>query len=549
MTVVQSVEHGTSHVRGGLNLDAIIIGAGFSGLYLLHKLRDELKLNVKVFEAESDIGGTWHANRYPGARVDCPAPHYAYSSKKIWQSWTWSERYPSQPELKSYFEHVDKILHVRNDCIFNSEVNSSTFDKVSGRWTVQTADGKVATAKYLLVAVGFASKPYLPDWQGISSFQGPIFHSAKWPEGGVDVKGKKVAVIGTGSTGIQITQEWAKEADETFLFQRTPNLCLPMAQQRLDVPKQEKSKFNYEHMFTYCVSTFGGLEYEPTPRNTADDSPEDREALYEKLYKDGGFKFWFNNYQDLLFDATANRAAYDFWARKTRSRISDPVKKDLLAPLEPPHPFGAKRPSLEQDFYEQVDKPNVHIINTKRNPVVEVRPQGIVTADGNLHEIDIIAVATGFDAFTGGLKRLGLKGTDGIVLGERWRNGVTTNLGMTVSGFPNMFLPYSLQAPTAFANGPRIIEMQGNWIASIICKMENEGVKSLVATREAERAWSDEVNALANMSLLPQANSWYMGSNIPGKPVQSLNYIGGLPTYGARCAKAIEQDFRGFVKE
>ncbi|KAJ5153546.1 uncharacterized protein N7482_010024 [Penicillium canariense] len=548
MTVIQSVPS-YDHDRVNFDLDAIIVGAGFSGIYLLEQLRDKLKLNVKIFEAKSDIGGTWHANRYPGARVDCPAPHYAFSSKKIWQAWTWSEKYPCQSELISYFEHVDRTLHVRKDCLFNSEVNSAEFDKASCRWVVQTADGKVATAKYLLIAVGFASQPYLPDWPGISSFQGSIFHSAKWPEKGVDVKNKKVAVIGTGSTGIQITQEWARDADETYLFQRTPNMCLPMSQERFDIQKQDVDKINYEQLFTYCASTFGGLAYQPTPRNTMDDSAEDREAFYEKLYKDGGFKFWFNNYQDLLFDGTANRAAYDFWARKTRSRISDPVKKDLLAPLEPPHPFGAKRPSLEQDFYEQVDKPNVHIIDTKTNPIVEVMPKGIVTADGKFHEIDIIAIATGFDAFTGGLKKLGLKDTEGISLGERWSDGVSTNLGMTVSDFPNMFLPYSLQAPTAFANGPTIIELQGNWIASIICKMENEGIKCLTATREAEKSWSDEVNSLANMTVLPQANSWYMGSNIPGKPVQSLNYIGGLPTYGARCAKVLEQDFWGFVKD
>jgi cation diffusion facilitator CzcD-associated flavoprotein CzcO len=533
---------------GHVNVDALIIGAGFSGIHLLHKLRDELKLSVKIFEAESDIGGTWHANRYPGARVDCPAPLYGYTSRKVWKSWTWSEKYPCQKELKTYFDHVDEALDVRKDCFFNSKVNSARYDECSCRWVVHTVDGKVATAKYLLVAVGFASKSYLPDWKGLAAFNGAIYHSAHWPEGDVDVKGKKVAVIGTGSTGIQIAQEWAKEADETFIFQRTPNMCLPMRQQRLDAAQQSKEKGGLEKFFADCELTFGGLEYQPTPRNTMDDSPADREKFYERLYELGGFRFWFNNYQDLIFDQAANREAYDFWARKTRDRITDPIKRDLLAPLEPPHPFGAKRPSLEQDFYEQVNKPNVHIIDTKSQPIVEVRPEGIVTADGKCHEVDIIAVATGFDAVTGGLMRLGLKDTKGIDLSERWKDGMSTFLGMTISGFPNMFLSYSLQAPTAFANGPTIIELQGNWIASIIRKMESEGIRSIEAHKEAESSWNDEVNAVANMTLLPLANSWYMGSNIPGKPIQSLNYLGGLPTYRERCWNVISRDLLGFVK-
>lgn len=548
MTVMESVKDEIGPFRGNLDLDALIVGAGFSGVYLLHKLRDELNMTVKIFEARSDIGGTWHANRYPGARVDCPAPLYGYSSKNAWQSWTWTEKYPGQAELKAYFDHVDRMFHVRKDCFFNSEVNSATFDKESCRWTVQSADGKVATAKYLLVAVGFASKSYVPDWKGISSFRGTIYHSSKWPEEGVDVKGKKVAVIGTGATGIQITQQWAKDADETFVFQRTPNLCLPMRQEQLDALKQEKDKAGYNDMFVQCASTFAGLDYQPTPKNTMDDSPADREAFYEKLYEKGGFRLWFNNYQDFLFDPAANREAYNFWARKTRARITDPRKRDLLAPLEPPHPFGAKRPSLEQDFYELCDKPNVHIVDIKSHPIVEVRPEGIVTADGECHEVDIIAIATGFDSFTGGLKQLGVKDMNGTDLAERWKDGVSTYLGMSVSGFPNMLLSYSLQAPTAFANGHTIIELQGNWITSIIRKMESEGVRSLTATKEAESAWNDEVNALANKTVLPLAKSWYMGSNIPGKPVQSLNYIGGLPVYRERCANALEQDFAGFVK-
>lgn len=548
MAIGLSVSNGDENPNAPLQLDALVIGGGFSGVYLLHKLRDVLHMKVKIFESGSDIGGTWHANRYPGARVDCPAPMYAYSLPKVWQDWTWKEKYPEQRELKSYFDHIDRVLDIRKDCLFHSEVNSARFDPELSRWMVQTRDGKIAHAKYLIVAIGFASNSYMPDWPGLDSFKGTIHHSAHWPKDGIDVTGKKVAVIGTGSTGIQITQEWAKEAAETFLFQRTPNLCLPMRQRQLSEVKQAIEKPGYDDLFTRCAATFAGLDYEPTPRNTFDDTPEQREAFYEKLYADGGFKFWFHNYQDLLLDAAANRAAYDFWARKTRARISDPVKQDLLAPLEPPHPFGAKRPSLEHNFYELCSQSHVHIVDTKRHPVIQVRPEGIVTADGKCHEVNIIAIATGFDAMTGGLRRLGLEDVDGVGLAERWKDSLSTYLGMAISGFPNMFLPYSLQAPTAFANGHSIIELQGNWMVSMIAKMEKEKLDSITATKEAESAWNDEVNALTNASLLPQAKSWYMGANIPGKPVQALNYIGGLPTYRQKCDAVLNQGFLGFSK-
>ncbi|RJE27050.1 monooxygenase [Aspergillus sclerotialis] len=531
-----------------LQLDALIIGAGFSGIYTLHKLRDEMNMNVKIFEARSDIGGTWNNNRYPGARVDSPAPLYGYTLPKVWRDWTWTEKYPGQKELKSYFDHIDRSLDIRKDCIFNSDVNDARFEPKVGRWFVQTRDGKSASAKYLVVAVGFASKSYTPDWPGLDTFRGTIYHSAHWPTAGVNVTGKKVAIIGTGSTGIQIAQEWMKEATETIIFQRSPNLCLPMRQRQLDADQQKVDKTGYNDFFRRCATTFGGLDFEPTPRNTFDDTPEQREAFFEKLYADGGFKLWFNNYQDMLLDAAANRATYGFWARKTRARISDPVKQDQLAPLEPPYPFGTKRPSLEQDFYELCDQRNVHIVDTKRYPVAGLCPEGIRTADGKCHEVDIIAVATGFDAMTGGLKRLGLRDLNGVSLEKRWEDSLSTYLGISISGFPNMFLPYSVQAPTAFSNAHSTIELQGDWISSVIAKMERENVGYITATKEAASGWNDEVNAINNATLMPQAKSWYMGANIPGKPVQALNYLGGLPTYRQRCDAVLTQDFLGFAK-
>ncbi|KAL3442011.1 hypothetical protein BJX65DRAFT_321794 [Aspergillus insuetus] len=505
--------------NGTMDLDALIIGAGFSGIYLLHKLRDELKLNVKIFEAENSIGGTWNKNRYPGARVDCPIPLYAYWSPEVFESWTWTELYPGQKEIKAYFDYVDRVWDVSKDSFLNSRVNDASFDDSLRKWTVRTTDGKVVTVKYLLVA-----EPY---------------HSAHWPEDiELDVKGKRIAVIGTGSTGVQIFQEWAKFAEEATLFQRTPNLCLPMRQKKLSAEEQTNDKSDYPDYLAECATTFSGLEYQPFPKNTFDGTEEEIEAYWENLYDLGGFRFWQKKLPGLYHQPRGESGSVQ-----------------LLGSQDAP--FGAaraaasircKEPSLEQDFYEQFNKPNVHIVDTNRHPVVELTPTGIATADGKVHQVDVIAVATDFDAVTGGLLQLGLKDVNGVGLEERWKDGMSTYLGMAISGFPNMFLSYSLQAPTAFANGQTLIEFQGDWIASCIRKMETESIRSITATPEAESGWSDEVNTVANMTLLPLSKSWYMGSSIPGKPVQSLIYVGGLPTYRQRCAKVLEGDFCGFKK-
>lgn len=394
---------------GLLELDALIIGGGFSGCLLLHKLRDELKLNVKIFEAGSYLGGTWYWNRYPGARVDCPVPGYELYNPALLEDWTWKEKYPGQAELQDYFYHMDKALSLSKDCFFNSAVISAQFLQGENKWAVQTKDGRVARAKYLIPAVGFATKQYTPDWKGLDSFRGTICHSGDWPKDGIDVKGKRVAIIGTGSTGVQIVQEWAKEAAETFVFQRTPNMSLPMRQEKLDAAMQE-NKDDRLALFAHSFTTNSGFAYNALPRETFGDSPEEREATYERLYNEGGFKIVVGNYQDVMRDVTANREAYQFWAKKTRARLNDPRLRDLLAPLEPPHPLGAKRLSLEQDYYEQFNKPNVHLVDVREAPIAELRPNGIAT-DKEFFEVDVIAIATGFDSVTGGIEK------------ESWRQG------------------------------------------------------------------------------------------------------------------------------
>jgi cation diffusion facilitator CzcD-associated flavoprotein CzcO len=311
------------------------------------------------------------------------------------------------------------------------------FDKPSGRWITRTEDGRSAKSKYLLLALGFAAKRHFPDWPGLDQFKGELHHSSFWPDAGVDVKGKRVGIIGTGSTGIQITQETSKEAASVTNFVRTPNLCLPMQQQDITKEEQDKRKQgDYQEFFRNRLNTFAGFQYDFVQKNTMDDSPEEREAFYEKLFEAGGFEYWLANYQDLLFDSEANRQAYDFWAKKTRARITDPVKREILAPLEPPHAFGTKRPSLEQNYYEMLDRPENHVVDVNKTPIEKIVEKGIVTSDGKLHEFDVIALATGFDSVTGGMKNMGLKDVDGVLLADKWKAGTFSYLGMTCSGFP-----------------------------------------------------------------------------------------------------------------
>ncbi|KAJ5097695.1 hypothetical protein N7456_008416 [Penicillium angulare] len=524
-----------------LDLDAVIVGAGFSGVHILHNLRDQLNLNVKIIESGSSVGGTWHWNNYPGARVDCPIPTYGFDIEEVWKTWDWSETYPAQQELGAYFAHADRVLSISKDCIFNTEVTGASFD--GERWNLTTNTGKAIRAKYLIPAVGFAGEQYIPPWKGIDTFKGDIHHPWYWPREKVDVKGKRVAVIGTGPTGVQITQEWAKEAAETFVFQRTPNIALPMHQKKLDKKAQEELKANTPNLLAISRSTPTGFHWEHPTKPFGKYSPEEIEEMLNGMYDDGGFRYWSGAWTGLLVEPEGNRAAYDFWARKTRSRIQDPVKRDLLAPLEPLHPFGVKRPSLEQDYYELMDKPNVHIINTRAHPVVELTPTGIITDDNVLHEVDVIAVATGYNASTGSLARMGLKDVNGVDIGERWKDGVSTFLGMMVPGFPNMFLPYGAHAPTPFSNGPTGIKVQADFIRDLVKKTETEGRRSVDASPQAAQAWTAQVHAIANSTLVTQADSWYMGANVPGKRKEFLYFIGGLQAYRHFCKEAMGAKF------
>jgi cation diffusion facilitator CzcD-associated flavoprotein CzcO len=536
--------HTTGPYVDNLEVDVLIVGAGFGGVFLLHELRKR-GFKAVIYEAGDDLGGTWRWNRYPGARVDSEVPEYEYSIPEVWKDWTWTTNYPNYQELRAYFDHVDKVLDIKKDCAFDSVVVDAQFQEKEGKWHVKTEDGRTAKSKYLIVAAGFAAKRYIPDFKGLDSFQGIIHHSSFWPEEGVDVRGKRCAVIGTGASGVQISQEWGPEAGSLKVFQRTPNLAVPMGKKPLTREEQQNAKKHYARLYELREKCFGGFLFSFSEKNTFDDSEEEREEFYHKLWDHGGFAFWLGTYKDMLFDPKANREAYDFWAKNVRSRIGDPRKRDLLAPLEPPHPFGVKRPCLEQNYYEQFNRPNVDIVDINKTPIAEIKPTGILTSDGVLHEFDVIAVATGFDITTGGMTNMGLRNINGKTLQDEWKSAANTYLGTTISGYPNMFHLYGPHGPTLLSNGPCSVEVQGRWIVDSIKKSEKQGLKYIDPTPDATKAWKKRINELSDISLLPTTKSTYMGRSLPGKAFEQVNYAGGIPAYAVEIRDALSH-WKGF---
>ncbi|PTB38004.1 uncharacterized protein TrAFT101_012079 [Trichoderma asperellum] len=527
-----------------LEIDALVVGAGFAGIFVLKTLRD-LGLKAYIFEAGNDIGGTWRWNCYPGAGVDSEVPEYEFSWPEVWKSWNWSNNYPNYEDLRAYFDHVDKVIGVKKDCAFNTVVVGAHFDLAAGKWIIRTEDGRITKAKYLIPGTGFSAKRYIPDWPGIDKFKGTIHHSSFWPEEKISVKDKKCAVIGTGASGVQIVQTWGPEAGELKVFQRTPNLTIPLRRRDLSIEEQEKTKKYYPELFRYRETSFAGFMYDWAEKNTFDDTAEDREAFYEEMWNGGGFRFWLALYKDNLFNAEANRKSYDFWAKKIRSRIEDPKKRDILAPLDMPHYFGIKRPCLEHNYYEQFNRPNVDVVNIKNNAIKAFDETGIILEDGTHHESDVIAIATGFDIVTGAMTQLGLESLSKTKLDEEWLSGAQTYLGLTVSGYPNMFYLYGPQAPTLFSNGPSTIEVQGRWIADCIQKMQLNGIKYINPKHAASVAWKKKIVDLTNEMLVPTVRSTYMGGSNPNKTLEPVCYPSGVPTYAKEIRKALD-DMSGF---
>ncbi|CAG9983278.1 unnamed protein product [Clonostachys byssicola] len=520
--------------------DIIVVGGGFGGCYALWKFR-QLGFSIHVFEAGSELGGVWHWNSYPGARVDSEMPYYQFTIPEVWRDWSWSQRFPDHTEIKAYFRHVDKILDLSKDVSYQSIVNGADFDTSSGLWTITTSSGEIATCKWFVPASGSSHKAYSPEFPNLSAYEGQLVHSSSWPKSAVHFKGKRVAVIGAGATGVQLVQEISKVAGNLSVYIRNPNIALPMGQRDISPLEQRSQKGIYRGLFQLARDTNAGLACDAQSIAGADVSAEERERFWEELWSRGGFSFQAGNYSDVLSNEETSRQIYEFWAFKVRQRVRDPAKQEIVAPRVQPYPFATKRSSLEQDYYECLDRDNVDIIGLKKTPIREFSRSGIVTDDGKERQHDIVIMATGYDNMTGSLTSMGLRGKDGIDMKKRWEDGVWSYLGIFAGGCPNMFMIYGPQAPTAFTNAPIFIEEQVEIVAALLLKLKKEGVQTIEPRRAAEQNWKTLCQDISD-SLLFRLNdsSWYLGANIPGKKREQLNYLGGMIRYREACKSGLK---------
>jgi cation diffusion facilitator CzcD-associated flavoprotein CzcO len=526
-------------------LDVLVVGAGFAGLYQLDRLRS-LGFSVKVIEAGSRIGGIWYWNCYPGARVDTEGAIYQYSREDLWRDWSYSERYPAWDEVRRYFDHVDEKLDLSRDIRFDTRVEAAEFDDDRRQWVVRTSAGDTVRARWFVLCTGFGSKPHIPRIAGLDEFAGACHHTGLWPQTGLDLTGKRVGVIGTGASGVQVIQEAARDAAHLTVFQRTPNTALPMHQQTFDDAAQRRLKEELPERFRRRAEVFAGFDFDFLDTTALEVSPEERTATYEKLWAEGGFHFWLGTFQDVLSDEAANDTVYAFWRDKVRQRIDDPAIADKLAPMQPRHPFGVKRPSLEQNYYDVFNQDDVTLVDLTESPIQRVTPEGVQTAD-ELHELDVLVLATGFDAVTGGLTAIDIRGTRGESLGEKWGAGVRAHLGAATADFPNLLFVYGPQSPSGFCNGPTCAELQGELVVQMLDDLRARGATRFEATRDAEEAWREHVLEVAAATLFPRADSWYVGANVPGKPREMLNYPGGLPQYLQRWKDCAAEGYSGFA--
>lgn len=527
------------------SFEIVIVGAGFNGLYQLKTLRDA-GWSVRLVEAGSGLGGVWHNNRYPGARVDCHVPNYEYSMPEIWKDWNWSERFPGREELVAYFDHVDSVWDLSRDIDLNTRVNKAHFDEDARRWMLGSDDGRSYDCQWLLMCTGFGSAPYVPDLDGLDTFAGITHHTAQWPLEGLALDGERVGIIGTGASGVQVAQEAAPVAEHLTLFQRSPVYALPMEQRALTSEEQALAKLEYPEIFRRRNAPPGSFhDMERVNLSALEVSDADRLEIFEDRWAKGGFHFWVGTFKDTLSDLDSNRLSYDFWRDKTRLRIKDESLHEVLAPTDPPYPFGTKRPSLEQGFYDIFDRDNVSLVDLIQDPLLEITETGVTTGAGHV-ELDVLVLATGFDANTGGFTRLDFRGSGGRTIGEAWADGVDTHIGIASPGFPNMLMLYGPQSAGAFCNGPVCAEVQGKWIVDLLDHVRTNKLTRFDTNAEHASQWSDELAGWAEKTLFGMADSWYMGANVPGKRRQLLN-IPNSDTYLRALDDCAEAGYRGFA--
>jgi cation diffusion facilitator CzcD-associated flavoprotein CzcO len=528
------------------DFDAVVIGAGFAGLGMLWRLREELGMSVQVYERGSGVGGTWYWNRYPGARCDTESYIYCFSfSKELLQDWNWSGKFPEQPEILTYLNHVAERFDLRRNIQFNTRVTSARFLEDINQWEVETDQGDRVTARFLITGIGCISTGNVPNIKGLDSFQGERYHTGSWPHDKVDFAGKRVAVIGTGSSGVQAIPVIAEQAGHLTVFQRTPQYTIPARHGTIDRQFiEEKIKPNYDEVVEKAKWSVGGFPLDLNEVSALEVSAEERQKTYEGLWAKGGFGFLFESYKDVGTDRRANDTVAEFVRSKIREIVNDPQTVEKLLPTD--HPWGSKRPLIDTDYFETYNRPNVELVDIRHSPIQEITPKGIRTEDQEF-EFDVIVFATGFDAMTGSFLKMDIRGRNDLSLRDKWAEGPKTYLGLQVAGFPNMFMITGPGSPSVLSNMPMSIEQHIEWISGLLEHMRERRIEAAEADLDAEAEWVSHVNEVAESTMYILANSWYLGANIPGKPRVFMPYAGGLGAYRKNCNEIAANGYTGLI--
>ena len=530
--------------RQAESCDVVVVGAGFAGLYMLYRLRG-LGFSVRVFEQGGDVGGTWYWNRYPGARCDVESMQYSYSfSEELQQEWNWSERYAPQPEILKYANHVADRFNLRPDISLNTRVDRADFDEATDTWEVATSDGRLVRARYVVLATGCLSNARMPDIKGLPGFTGKVYHTGHWPHETVDFTGLRVGVIGTGSSAIQSVPVIAEQARHLFVFQRTPNFSIPARNAALTAEERDAFRKNYPEIRRFArEDARNGIYAELPDRGALDDGENARRVKFDQRWAKGGLTFMLA-YNNLILDKAANDTAADFVRGKIAEIVRDPQTARLLQPDN--HPIGSKRICVDTDYYATFNRPNVTLVDIRPEGIEEIRPDA-VRVQSKDYEIDALVLATGFDAMTGSVAKIDIHGRHGTTLNEKWAEGPKTYLGLMSEGFPNLFIITGPGSPSVLSNMIVSIEQHVDWIADCLTFKRSRGLATIEATRDSEAQWVAHVNEVAQLTLYPQANSWYMGANIPGKPRIFMPYIGGVGVYRRICDEVAAKGYEGFA--
>jgi cation diffusion facilitator CzcD-associated flavoprotein CzcO len=523
-------------------VDVVVVGAGFAGLYALHRLRGD-GLTVRVIEAADGVGGVWYWNRYPGARCDVESVDYSYSfDERLQQEWDWSEKYATQPEILAYLNHVADRFKLRPDITFGTRVTDAVLDEKTLRWEIRTDTGDVVSARFLVLAVGPLSNVNIPAIDGLESFGGTVYHTANWPPGGVEFSGQRVGVIGTGSSGIQAIPCIAEQAHQLYVFQRSANYSIPAGNAPLDDDTRRAQKAGYTERRRLSMASGGGSPHQPHPLPALEVSEQERRAAYEKRWQLGGVLFS-KTFSDQMLDMAANDTARIFWEEKIRAVVDDPQVAEWLIPYD--HPIGTKRICTDDNYFQTFNRDNVTLVNLRVTPILRMDAAGIVTSIAH-YDLDTLVLATGFDAMTGSVDKLNIVGRGGESLNRAWASGPVTYLGLGIPGFPNLFNISGPGSPSVLANMALHSELHVDWIANAIGYLDAHGASAMEACQAAAADWTDECTRRAAESLMPRANSWYLGANVPGKPRVFMPFVGGFGTYGQIISDVAAAGYKGF---